>query len=61
MTATAFALLGVGMAMAQGQVSGQVTSSEDGQPVVGASVRIAGTNTGAVTDISSLLPSFASP
>ncbi len=51
MTATAFALLGVGMAMAQGQVSGQVTSSEDGQPVVGASVRIAGTNTGAVTDI----------
>ncbi len=51
MTATAFALLGMGMAMAQGQVSGQVTSSEDGQPVVGASVKIAGTNTGAVTDI----------
>ena len=31
--------------------SGHVTSSEDGSPVIGASIKVAGTNTGTVTDI----------
>ena len=41
----------VGTAMAQTQVSGKVTSSEDGQPVVGATIKVVGTNQGAITDI----------
>mgnify|MGYP000567718285 FL=1 len=41
----------LGMAFAQTQVSGTVTSSEDGQPVVGVSVRVVGTSTGTVTDV----------
>ena len=43
-------LLSVGAAMAQTQASGTVTSSEDGQPVVGASVKVVGTNTGTITN-----------
>ncbi|MCI1731756.1 MAG: carboxypeptidase-like regulatory domain-containing protein [Prevotella sp.] len=43
--------LSLGMAMAQTQVSGVVTSSEDGQPVIGASIKVVGTNTGTVTDV----------
>ena len=39
------------MAFAQSQISGKVTSSEDGSPVIGASIKVAGTNTGTVTDI----------
>ena len=34
----------VGMAMAQTRVSGKVVSSDDGEPVVGATVKIDGTN-----------------
>ena len=41
----------IGMAMAQSKVSGVVTSAEDGEPVVGASVKVVGTNTGTVTNI----------
>ena len=41
----------VGMAMAQTKVSGTVLSYEDNEPVVGAAVRVVGTNTGAVTDV----------
>ena len=37
--------------MAQTQVSGTVISSEDGSPIVGASIKIVGTNTGTVTDV----------
>ncbi len=44
-------LLSMGVALAQTQVSGTVTSSDDGQPVVGASIRVLGTKTGTVTDI----------
>ncbi len=44
-------LLNLGVALAQTQVSGTVTSSSDGQPVVGASVRVVGTKTGTVTDV----------
>lgn len=40
----------VGMAMAQTQITGTVVSSEDGQPVIGASVKVVGTKTGTVTD-----------
>lgn len=43
--------LGFGMANAQTKINGVVTSSEDGQPVIGASVMIIGTKTGGVTDI----------
>ncbi len=42
--------LGVGMAMAQNRVSGTVTNSEDGLPIIGASVTVVGTNIGTVTD-----------
>ena len=41
----------VGMAMAQTKVSGTVLSYEDNGPVVGAAVRVVGTNIGAVTDL----------
>ena len=40
----------IGMALAQSKVSGVVTSSEDGEPVVGASVKVVGTNTGTITN-----------
>jgi TonB-linked SusC/RagA family outer membrane protein len=40
----------VGMAMAQTKVSGTVLGESDGQPVVGASVKVIGTRTGTVTD-----------
>ncbi|MBO5157546.1 MAG: TonB-dependent receptor [Prevotella sp.] len=40
----------IGMAMAQTQVKGTVVSDEDGEPVIGASVRVVGTNHGTVTD-----------
>lgn len=46
-------LVFVGGAMAQTQtnVSGVVISSSDGQPVVGASIKVVGTNTGTITDV----------
>lgn len=44
--------LSIGMAMAQTHVSGIVTSSEDGEPVIGATVKVVGSQTaGTVTDI----------
>ena len=43
-------LLFVGGLFAQTKVSGTVLSQEDGQPIVGASVLVVGTNTGTVTD-----------
>ena len=42
--------LTVGVALAQMRVTGTVTSSEDGEPIVGASVKVVGTNTGAATN-----------
>ena len=48
----AFLLLGVGWASAQvSSVTGTVTSADDGEPVIGASVLVKGTTTGTVTDI----------
>lgn len=44
--------LSIGMAMGQTHVSGIVTSSEDGEPVIGATVKVVGSQTaGTVTDI----------
>lgn len=40
----------MGAALAQNKVTGTVISSEDGQPVIGASVRVAGTKQGTVTN-----------
>ena len=42
--------LWVGGVLAQTKVSGTVVSQEDGQPVIGASVLVAGTNVGTVTN-----------
>ena len=41
----------VGTALAQTKVNGTVTSQEDGQPVIGASVLVVGTQVGTVTDV----------
>ena len=46
-----FGLLFSGLAHAQSIVSGVVTSSEDGYPVIGASVFVQGTDNGVITDI----------
>ena len=40
----------IGGALAQTKVNGTVVSQEDGQPVIGASVLVVGTNTGTVTN-----------
>ena len=42
--------LSLGMALAQTKVNGTVVSQEDGQPVIGASVLVVGTNVGTVTN-----------
>ena len=44
-------LLCVGSALAQTKVSGTVLSQEDGQPIIGAAVKVDGTNTGMLTDV----------
>ena len=52
MTLAASVLLTTGVALAQSNITGKVTSSEDGEPVVGASVKVVGSKTiGAVTDV----------
>ena len=44
--------IGIGLANAQVvRVTGNVTSSEDGEPVTGASVLVKGTNVGTITDV----------
>ena len=44
--------VGIGLVTAQTQkVTGVVISEEDGQPVVGASVLVKGTNLGTITDV----------
>ena len=43
-------LLSLGTVLAQNQIKGTVISSEDGQPVIGATVKVAGTSNGTVTD-----------
>ncbi len=39
------------LAIAQTKISGVVISQEDGEPIIGASVKLAGSKTGAITDI----------
>ena len=51
MTLLACLFLVFGTAMAQTKVSGTVVSADDGEPVIGASVMIKGTKTGAITDV----------
>ena len=47
-----FLLIGIGLVTAQtSRVTGLVTSEEDGQPVVGASILVNGTTLGTITDI----------
>ena len=41
----------MGTALAQTKVSGTVLSQEDGQPIIGAAVKVVGTSTGMVTDV----------
>ena len=41
----------MGTALAQTKVSGTVLSQEDGQPIIGAAVKVVGTNTGMLTDV----------
>lgn len=43
--------LSLGVALAQTECSGTVVSSDDGQPIIGASVIVVGTTDGAITDI----------
>ena len=50
MTFLACLFLSMGMALAQMKVNGTVVSQEDNEPVIGASVLVAGTTTGTVTD-----------
>ena len=48
----AFLFVGIGLMTAQTQkVTGVVTSEEDGEPVVGASVLVKGTSLGTITDM----------
>ena len=42
--------ISIGIATAQTQVSGTVISSEDNEPIIGASIIVEGSKTGAVTD-----------
>ncbi len=44
-------LLCMGTALAQTKVSGTVFSQEDGQPIIGAAVKVEGTSTGMLTDV----------
>ena len=47
-----FLFIGIGLETAQtSRVTGLVTSEEDGQPVVGASILVNGTTLGTITDI----------
>lgn len=47
-------LLSISAVFAQNAIKGTVVSSEDGQPVIGATVKIVGTNNGTVTDANGL-------
>lgn len=52
MTFLACLFLSIGLAMAQTRVTGTVTSSEDGEPIMGATVKVVGNNAvGTITDI----------
>lgn len=46
-----FLVLGIGLATAQTKVTGIVTSSEDNEPIAGASIVVKGTTIGTVSEI----------
>ena len=50
MTLLAVLFLFIGGAMAQTKVNGTVVSQDDGQPVIGATIQVVGTNVGTVTN-----------
>ena len=50
MMALACLLLSLGTVLAQNQIKGSVISSEDSLPVVGATIKVVGTNNGTLTD-----------
>ena len=41
----------LGSALAQTKISGTVYSQEDGQPIIGAAVKVVGTSTGILTNV----------
>ena len=48
-----FVILAVGLcnfAIAQNSISGKITDAEDGEPLIGANILVAGTSTGTITD-----------
>lgn len=50
-------LIGVGLVNAQTRsITGKVVSAEDGEPIIGASVMVKGTQTGTITDVKGSLP-----
>lgn len=49
--------LSIGTALAQTTVRGTVVSAQDNEPVIGATVKVVGTNTGAATDVDGKSPS----
>ena len=51
MMALACLLLSLGTVLAQNQIKGTVVAADDGQPVIGATVKVVGTNNGTVTNV----------
>ena len=47
----AMLFLGIGTALAQTKITGTVVSSEDGEPVIGATVLVQGARKGAITNM----------
>ena len=49
---TCLFLVGVGLVNAQSKsISGKVLSAEDGQPIIGATVKVKGTSAGTITNV----------
>ena len=49
---TCLFLVGVGLVNAQSKsISGKVLSAEDGQPIIGATVKVKGTSLGTITNV----------
>ena len=44
-------LLSVGVAMAQNKITGTVISQDDGEPIIGATVKVAGSTQGVTTNV----------
>ena len=44
-------MLSIGVAFAQNRVTGTVVSQEDGEPVIGATVKVVGSSVGVITNV----------